>query len=191
MEMKNIAFNEVRDLLLQGYKVKLPQWKGYWQMSEDNSTILAHLEDGEIEDANMLMAIFYDNWEVATPMNCPVLFQELEELLEDEEEEYPFEILDFSTLNLKLIGKEIMIIKIKRDNGEIEDLTFQDFVEEVGDEIEAHLLLKDHVFKNMPKHMQDEFRELNNAVENLIDCFGKGKKPDDKDILEIAKALIG
>lgn len=43
-----MTFNQVWDKLLQGKKIKLPTWKGYWVW--ENDTIMMHCRDGQVID---------------------------------------------------------------------------------------------------------------------------------------------
>ena len=59
------AFNHMRD----GRKVKLPNWKGYWEI--DNNTIMIHLSTGEVIDIRQtedtiftFMNVISDKWEL-------------------------------------------------------------------------------------------------------------------------------
>ena len=65
-----MIFKEAYELLKNGKKVKLPDWKGYWVV-EDN-TIKMHTKDGRILSITETEDVFYtlnfivnrDDWEV-------------------------------------------------------------------------------------------------------------------------------
>ena len=64
-----------------GAKMKRANWKGYWEWRDN--TIFMHCEDGRVLDiretddvAFTLDNILANDWENATPYNCPVLVRE-------------------------------------------------------------------------------------------------------------------
>lgn len=43
-----MTFKEAYEKMLQGYKIRRLQWKGYWEW--ENNTIMIHCWDGEVLD---------------------------------------------------------------------------------------------------------------------------------------------
>lgn len=62
-------FGNALEALKAGYKVKLPQWAGYWQ--KDRDTVKMHCKNGDVLDIRETQDVFYtlanitsDEWEV-------------------------------------------------------------------------------------------------------------------------------
>ncbi len=71
-------FNEAFTKMKEGYKIKMPDWGGYWCW--ENGTIMIHTKEGEILDlfnTNMkemtLGYIASNDWEIAADSNTPIL----------------------------------------------------------------------------------------------------------------------
>ena len=71
-------FSEALEKMKQGYKVKMPDWGGFWQW--ENGTIMIHTKEGEILDLfhttmkeYTLDFIASDKWEIAADTNTPIL----------------------------------------------------------------------------------------------------------------------
>lgn len=75
-----MKFDKALELLLQGKKMKLPTWGGYWYWNAEKETIMMHLRDGremdirDTKDVEYTMKnIAHDDWEIADEENCPQL----------------------------------------------------------------------------------------------------------------------
>lgn len=47
-------------MLRHGFKVKLPEWEGYWFIADDK--IMAHCKNGEVCEATWLQSILRKDW---------------------------------------------------------------------------------------------------------------------------------
>ena len=75
-----MVFNEALKAMEQGILVKLPSWGGYWYWNPEKETIIMHTKDGDELDIRETQRVEYtiknilsDEWQVATPDNCPQL----------------------------------------------------------------------------------------------------------------------
>lgn len=53
----NLTFKEAYESMLNGEKIALPEWQGYWYV--DNGTILIHTADGEEIDIRETHDVLY------------------------------------------------------------------------------------------------------------------------------------
>lgn len=73
-------FRQAFKLMLDGAKVKLPSWGGYWFWDKDKETVIMHTKDGEeinLFDTDRakytLENIASNEWTIADETNCPEL----------------------------------------------------------------------------------------------------------------------
>lgn len=73
-------FRQAFKLMLDGVKVKLPSWGGYWFWDKDKETVIMHTKDGEeinLFDTDRarytLENIASNEWTIADETNCPEL----------------------------------------------------------------------------------------------------------------------
>ena len=77
-----MKFCQALEAMKQGYKVKMPNWSGYWCI--ENGSIMMYTKDGRALKITETDDIFYtinfvlqDGWVIADEDNCPVLNDEL------------------------------------------------------------------------------------------------------------------
>lgn len=78
-----MKFLEALTLMKNGYKAKLPSWKGYWYWDAEKETVMIHCKDGTVLDirettmvAGTLSNVCSDEWIIANEENTPVLGDE-------------------------------------------------------------------------------------------------------------------
>ena len=78
-----MKFLEALALMKNGYKAKLPSWKGYWYWDAEKETVMIHCKDGTVLDirettmvAGTLSNVCSDEWIIANEENTPVLGDE-------------------------------------------------------------------------------------------------------------------
>lgn len=71
-------FDGAMKAMLEGAKVKLPTWGGYWYWDEQQRTVMMHTKDGKELDIRSTQDVFYtmrnicsDEWILADETNCP------------------------------------------------------------------------------------------------------------------------
>ena len=76
-----MKFTQALELMKQGYKVKMPNWLGYWSI--EDGTIKMHCKDGLVLDIRESEDVFYtlnfilsDEWMIADETNSPVINSE-------------------------------------------------------------------------------------------------------------------
>ena len=58
---ENLSFSEVIELLKNGYKVAVPEWKGFWAL--ESGKVMAHCANGEVVEAtHFQINIFRNDW---------------------------------------------------------------------------------------------------------------------------------
>lgn len=75
-----MEFRQAFKLMLNGAKLKLPSWGGYWYWDNEKKTIIMHTKEGEELDIRETKKVEYtvsnmasDEWALANDTNCPVL----------------------------------------------------------------------------------------------------------------------
>lgn len=75
---KGMSFSDALDAMLNGQKVKLPSWGGYWFWDNERQTIIMHTKDGEELDIRSTDRMLYtlenicsEEWVLADESNCP------------------------------------------------------------------------------------------------------------------------
>lgn len=64
----DLNFAEVLELLKNGYKLKVPEWRGYWAL--EGGKIIAHCENGDIVEATHFQTnVFRSDWMVFEEVN--------------------------------------------------------------------------------------------------------------------------
>ena len=76
-----MKFTQALELMKQVYKVKMPNWLGYWSI--EDGTIKMHCKDGLVLDIRESEDVFYtlnfilsDEWMIADETNSPVINSE-------------------------------------------------------------------------------------------------------------------
>lgn len=71
-------FKQALEAMNQGYKVKLPEWSGYW--CKENGTVNMYCKDGKILSITETEDVFYtlnmltrEDWIIADESNCPII----------------------------------------------------------------------------------------------------------------------
>ncbi len=64
--MKNtgLTFEEAHEALMNGLKVRLPEWRGYW-FADENKLVKSLTKDGDIADAWASAYMDRQDWEIA------------------------------------------------------------------------------------------------------------------------------
>lgn len=75
-----MVFKKALEAMMQGQKVKLPTWGGYWYWDPEKETIIMHTKDGAEMDIRETERVAYtmgnvasDEWMIADEENCPQL----------------------------------------------------------------------------------------------------------------------
>lgn len=78
--MKLMDWRSAFKAMLNGRKIKKPNWGGYWHWDFEKQTIMMHCKDGVIIDIRKTQDVAYtlkqiqsDDWIIATQENTPVL----------------------------------------------------------------------------------------------------------------------
>lgn len=72
-EEEYYTFSEAQELLLNGHKVKLPNWQGYAVLNNTKNCVEFHLPNGEKTVLYDINCTYQNNWIIANPNNCLVL----------------------------------------------------------------------------------------------------------------------
>lgn len=197
MKTTMLNYEEVKELLLQGYKVKLPEWQGYWKMNERQDGIEVHTKKGEILGTPNIIYTFHNNWEIATIDNCPVLKKE-EEVKGNNKVD--LKIIDIATIEHPFFGATpIVVVKVEGEERP-KILRLLEFKELAGGRVEAVKMAMDFTLSKMPEELREVFSslgiidELNNMV-NLVEKLEEEEEEEvdmeetDGDIEEFEKFL--
>lgn len=169
MKTTMMSYENAKALFLQGYEMKLPKWEGYWKMNKEKKGIEVHTKDGKILDTPDIMYTFYNNWEVATVQNCPILAKE--KGIKDNKKN--FKIIDIKPMDLPVVGL-VPLILVKIDGEEKPRLLKPSELEKLaGGRKEAMLMIKEFSINRLPKEVQGMARELFSEVDFLIDIVEK------------------
>jgi len=57
---KNLSFSDALLLLKKGYKIRVPEWEGYWNL--ENDRIMIHCKSKYVEEANSFEHILRNDW---------------------------------------------------------------------------------------------------------------------------------
>lgn len=75
-----MVFKKALEAMMQGQKVKLPTWGGYWYWDPEKKTIMMHTKEGDELDIRDTQDVAYtlgnaasDEWMIADGENCPQL----------------------------------------------------------------------------------------------------------------------
>ena len=177
MKTKELTYEEAKQLILQGYNVKLPPWKGYWTKStKDVGGIEVHLKNGDIVYTPDIKYTFYDNWEIATSENCEVLRKEIEAGKTNKEHEKPdIRILDYA---ISPVTDEMTVKVLFVDSNELKYLNFDDFLNIVDDNIliegkekVLNKIINEIVVSQLPYEEQDTGSSLLNNLQGLLEVL--------------------
>ncbi|MGL5647427.1 MAG: hypothetical protein ACRDDY_06215 [Clostridium sp.] len=181
MKTKDLRYCEVKDLLLQGYAVKLPGWLGYWAMNKDKSAIEVHTKDLEITNTPDIMNTFYNNWEIATIENCPVMKTEIER------NNRKIEVIDLDVI-VTPFKEHIPVILVRENNNKVMTMSATSFIKFVGNGDAAHELVTNFIRKNIPEEhileMEDFFEAVVENANKKKDIKERLMKTKSEDIFE-------
>lgn len=170
--MKNLSYNDAKQLLLQGVCIKLPEWEGYWRFDTEEKQIFAHLKSGAIAPAQATYT-FNENWEVATVDNCPVLKKEFEAKM----------IINNGKI-LKILPKMVKgrrdLIILFKSGMKIVEINHLGLCDLVGFD-KAKEMIRNHMEEDMLKDFPEEvkvmvkdlFKSLDEACENIVNEIEK------------------
>jgi len=177
MKTKELTYEEAKQLILQGYNVKLPTWEGYWTKStKDVGGIEVHLKNGDIVYTPDIKYTFYDNWEIATSENCEVFRKEIEAGKTKKKLEKPdIKILDYS---ISPVTDEMTVKVLFVDTNELKYLNFDDFLDIIDDNIliegkESVLnrIINEIVVSQIPYEEQETGSNLLNNLQGLLEVL--------------------
>lgn len=181
MKTTMLNYEEVKELLLQGYKVKLPEWQGYWKMNERQDGIEVHTKKGEILDTPNIIYTFHNNWEIATIDNCPVLKKE-EEVKSNNKVD--LKIIDIATIEHPFFGATpIVVVKVEGEERP-KILRLLEFEELAGGRVEAVKMAMDFTLSKMPEELREVFSSLG-MIDELNNMVNLVEKPEEEEEEEV------
>lgn len=131
-------------LMMQGNKIKLPSWEGYWYWDEDLLTIMMHCKDNTKIDVRDTQRVAYtfeniasDDWIIATKDNTPILGGTA--------------TFDFTTA-LKYLDRGLKLRRITWTNG--------DYIEKNSFHIDIEVIYYNHTNLNLKSHWTPIFSDL-------------------------------
>ena len=156
MKLVNLSYEEAKNLLLQGYPIKLTNWLGYWKLNLKTNEIEVHLKTGKIIKTPNAKYTLQENWELATEENCPVL--------KKEKSKKDIEILD--TYEIYVFGEHRLVIKI-REGEKIDIISLNNLIDKVGFE-RTNNLMNEYFMSKASDEFKETIKNIDDATDNLI-----------------------
>lgn len=171
--MKNLPYNDAKQLLLQGVCIKLPEWEGYWKFNTEEKQIFAHLKSGEVVPAQAKYT-FNENWEIATIDNCPILKREMlaKQIISNGK------IINIVPRRTK-IGRDLIIQFLSERK--VLEVNFGAFCALVGSDKAKEMIVKyinESVFGDFPKEIRDEVEKLLESLDKVCESIAKEAKKE-------------
>lgn len=171
--MKNLSYNDAKQLLLQGVCIKLPEWEGYWKFDIDEKEIFAHLKSGEVVPAQAKYT-FNENWEIATTDNCPILKREMlaKQIISNGK------IINIVPRRTRA-GRDLIIRFLSERK--VLEVNFDAFCDLVGFD-KAKQMIKNHINESMlsdfPEEIRDEVEKLLESLDKVCENIAKEAKKE-------------